>query len=241
MPFANDAELVESIKSYLGHPVVKVELSDEQWVHVLKATTRWFLAKKGLILSKMVALQNQQSEYVMTADVENVLDVVIDMSPDLIAFFSLGAFDIIPFGFPFAFPTTPSTLQYSGFVQLLQFNELRKRIFSVEPSFEYDQQSNILRITPTPFRGGNMLITYKTRVFNVSQLLARDEELVYEYAKAQAMLALGRIRSKYSEYPTAGGSASMDGADLTTEAKELIERLNTEIFDSQGTCGFISG
>jgi hypothetical protein len=241
MPFVNDADLIDAIKSYLGEPVVKVEIADKQWVQVLNAAKRWFMAKKGLILTKMEPLQVNQSEYVMTDDVENVLDVILDMSPDLIAFFSLGAFDIIPFGFPFAFPTTPSTLQYSGFVQLLQFNELRKRIFSVEPSFEYDQQSSTLRISPTPFRGGNMLITYKTRVFDVSALLARDEELFYEYSLAQAMLVLGRIRSKYSEYPTAGGSATMDGGELTTEAKELIERLNQEISDSQGTCGFISG
>lgn len=241
MSFTSDAELIETIKSYLGYPVVKIELDDTQWNNVLKATKRWFMAKKGLIFSKIEPLLYNQCEYIMTPDVENVVEVVLDMSPDLIAFFSLGAFDIIPFGFPFAFPTTPSTLQYSGFVQLLQFNELRKRIFSVEPSFEYDQQSGILRITPTPFKGGNMMITYKTRDFDVSKLLARDEELVYEYAKAQAMLVLGRIRSKYSEYPTAGGSTTMDGAELTSEAKELIERLNQEIFDSQGTCGFISG
>lgn len=163
------------------------------------------------------------------------------MSPDLVAFFSLGAFDIIPFGFPFAFPTTPSTLQYSGFVQLMQFNELRKRIFSAEPSFEYDQQMRTLRISPTPFRGGNMLIQHKTRTLAIDNLLARDEELIYEYTIAQAMLFLGRIRSKYSEYPTAGGSASMDGDTMTTEANTMIERLNQEISDSQGPMAMVVG
>lgn len=241
MPFASEEELKLEIRSALGEPTVKVELDDTHMTSVIKKAKRWLLAKKGIILRKIVPVTAGQPEYTMTDDVENVLDVNMDIAPDLIAFFSIGFFDILPFGFPFAFPTTPSTLQYSGYVQLLQFNELRKRIFSIEPAFDYSQQDNVLTVTPLPVRSGNMLITYKSRDIDVTDLTARDEQLLYEYASAQAKLILGRIRRKYSEYPTAGGGASMDGEALVTEANEEIERLNKEIFDSQGPMGLLVG
>lgn len=241
MPFTSETDLSLQIRNALGEPTVKVELDDTQIVNAINETKRWFLGKKGIIVPKIVPIVVDQPEYLMTSEVDNVVDVLFNTSPDLIAFFSIGFFDILPFGFPFAFPSTPSTLQYSGYVQLLQFNDVRKRIFSIEPGFTYNQQTRILNISPSPIMSGNMILMIKTNQVDVSQFIARDEQLFWEYSLAQSMLRLGRIRRKYAEYPTAGGSTSMDGDALITDANEMIERLNQEVFDSQGPMSFITG
>jgi len=53
---------------------------------------------------------------------------------------------------------------------------------------------------------------------------------VQKYALAQAKFNLGLIRSKFSSI-TSPADASMNGADLMSQAQTEIERLETEIYD----------
>lgn len=216
---------------------VTVELTDEQFTNALKAAKRWFTAKKGFQILRPIATVGGQTEYRMKEDVAQVMDVIFEVPSDVSAFFTLGFFDIIPWG--------PNTLMsfnsglgnYSGFVQLLQFNESRKKVFSVDPDWYYDQQNKILRVTQrqnTLSPGGIMLVQCKISDFDPSHLSDKDDYIFVRYVKAKCKEIVGRIRSKYDSLPAAGGPVSLDGQRLLEEAKEEMEKLEIEIFASAG-------
>jgi hypothetical protein len=229
------ADLKLEVKSDLGSDYVTVELSDGAFDKVVTQAKRWFTAKKGYIIFRPVTIVDGQLQYVMASDVMNVLDVIFQVPSDVAAFFTLGFFDIIPFG-PNTLMSTGSGLSnYSGFAQLLMFTEQRKRIFSVEPEWSYDQQTKLLHITA---RGGTpsgiMLIQVKTSKFDPATLSEKDEELFVRWVKAKCKEIVGRVRSKYDTMPGAGGPVALDGKALIDEAKAEFEQLDKDIFSSQG-------
>lgn len=218
-----------------GDGLVTVELTQKQFDTCVTMARRWFTAKKGYIIYRPVGVINGQLEYVMSKDVAQVLDVVFQVPSDVAAFFTLGFFDIIPYGPNSLLNTGSGVNSYSGFAQLLEFTEKRKRIFSVEPEWAYDQQTNILHITA---RGGTpaglMLVQLKTTKFDPSTFNDKDDDLFCRYVKAKCKEIVGRQRSKYDTLPGAGGPVAMDGKDLINEAAEEFKQLDVEIYASQG-------
>ena len=217
--------------------VVVVELTDEAYHNALKSSKRWFTAKKGYQIFRPISVVGGQTEYKMKDDVAQVLDVIFQVPNDVSAFFTLGFFDIIPWG--------PNTLMsfnsglgnYSGFVQLLQFNETRKKVFSVDPDWYYDQQNRSLKVTQrqnTLSPGGMMLVQCKLNDFDPATLSDKDDYIFVRYVKAKCKEIVGRIRSKYDSLPAAGGPVTLDGQRLIEEAKEEMEKLEIEIFASAG-------
>lgn len=215
--------------------LMKVELSDKQFETALREAKRWFTMKKGLAVFRPVPFIGGVSEYKMKDDVAQVLDVIFEVPSDVAAFFTLGFFDIIPYG-PNTLMSTGSGLSnYSGFVQLLQFTEQRKRVFSVDPDWYYDQQNRALRVTA---RSGSvssvMLVHCKLSEFQPQQLMDKDEFIFVRYVKAKCKEIVGRARSKFDALPGANGPVALDGQRLIEEAKEEMTALGVEIFASQG-------
>lgn len=214
---------------------VNVELSDEAFHKAMRDAKRWFTAKKGYTIFRGIPIVDGQLDYIMKDDVANVLDVIFQVPSDVAAFFTLGFFDIIPYGPNTLLSMGSGLTNYSGFAQLLEFTEKRKRIFSVEPEWYYEQQTRILHITA---RGGTpsgiMLVQVKTNDFDSVTLNDKDDEIFVRYVKTKCKEIVGRIRSKYDSLPAAGGPTSMDGKALLDEVKGELEKLNQEIFASQG-------
>jgi hypothetical protein len=229
------AQLLSEVKSELGDGYVNVELTDAAFNHVLTIAKRWFSAKKGYVIYRPIIVVDQQLSYQMKSDCQQVLDVIFSVPSDVAAFFTMGFFDIIPYG-PNALMNSGSGVNsYSGFAQLLQFTEQRKRIFSVEPGWDYEPQTQILHITArgsSPF--GIMMVQMKTNNFDTSTLIGKDDYMFVRYVKAKCKETIGRIRSKYDALPASGGPVSMDGKDLIAESVEDIKALDLEIFQSQG-------
>jgi len=215
--------------------LVTVELSDVAFTNSVKAAKRWFTAKKGFIIYRPVTVVAGQLEYKMKDDVQQVLDVIFQVPTDVAAFFTMGFFDIIPYGPNSMMTSGPGMSNYSGFAQLLQATEMRKRIFSVEPDWQYDQQTKLLHVTA---RGGSfsaaMLVQLKVNDFDPGHLNDKDDYLFVRYVKAKCKEVVGRTRSKYDSLPGAGGPTTMDGNRLLDEAKEELLALDIEIFASQG-------
>jgi hypothetical protein len=215
--------------------IVDVELSEAQYDVAFRRTMMWFTSKKGFVVLRPVQIADNITEYKMKDDVGNVLDVYFDVPSDVAAFFSLGFFDLIPYGPQSIGNLGASLANYSGFVQLLNFNKNRKDIFSVTPEWSYQQQTKILNIT---VRSGSvqnmMLIQCKLNNFEVEKLDDKDQDLFYRYVLAKSKKIVGRIRSKYDSLPGAGGPVTLDGRALIEEADKEIEQLDIEIFASQG-------
>jgi hypothetical protein len=215
--------------------IVNVELTDGQFDTAVKLAFQWFTAKKGYVIYRPIAVLCGINDYQMSSDVQQVLDVIFQVPTDVAAFFSLGFFDLIPFGPQNVGSIGTGLTNYSGFAQLIQFNEQRKRVFSVTPEFWYEQQTQILHITNrVGALSGMMLAQVKLNKFDPVNLNDKDDLIFGRWVRAKCREIIGRIRSKYDSMPGAGGNISLDGKELIAEAKEEFEKLDQEIFWSQG-------
>ena len=247
------AELISDIKTELGHPLVKVELDVTVWDVIFRKAFRWFKAKKGFVKQATIQLQDGLFDYPWPSDAYALTDVVVPRRTDLSDILSLGFFDIVPAQFVATASTMPTmqsagTMRFdmSSYVQLLQSLEMRRRIFSGEPDWIEDTINKKIMLTnrnPVGFSiQGNalfMIVYYKSETMTMADFHGRDEELFYRYCLARAKLILGTARSKYSTYPSAGGSITMDGEQLKQEAYADLAALDIEIDDSQGNIGGI--
>lgn len=214
---------------------VTVELTDAQFKAALEQAKRWYISKKGWIVYRPISVAQTVTEYKMKDDVYKILDVIFDVPSDVAAFYSFGFFDIIPIGPQNTAMFSKTMANYSGFAQLLEFNEQRKRVFSAEPDWTFNDQTNTLYIHERRgLNNGIAIVIAKLNDFDIAQLDGRDADLFARWTKAKCKEIVGRIRSKYDSLPAAGGQVTLDGKELIEEAKTEYELLNTEIFASQG-------
>ena len=235
----DDAQTKEWILRQLGCPFVKVELSQESLCDVLENAKRWFAAKKGVIRYNTIQVIDGVTAYCLDEDVDTVIDVVPSVAPlDISLVFS--PFILVDDKVPYDVFAAPSSAGlYSSFAQTLQYIEMAKRILGAE--FDWRQENRTLHVFPLPKNASQLIIEYKTTTFAINQLTERDHDLIKRYALAWAKMIIGRIRSKFDSFPTAQGSASMDGVDLITEGREEIKDLDEEIGQSAMPIHFIAG
>lgn len=235
----NVDELKQWILRRLGAPYLKVELCDDHLNDEVEEALQWYVAKKGLVKQGLIMVNPGQTEYQLPEEVETVLDVAFPVPPmDISMIFS--PFILLDEKVPYDVFAAPSSVGlYSSFTQTLQYVEVAKRILGAES--EWLQKDRILHIWPLPKNHAAVIIDFKPCFVYLDQLSQRDHEIVKRYALASAKADLGRIRSKYSEYPTAQGSATLDGERLLEEANTEIEKLNEELAQSAYAMGFVTG
>lgn len=220
----------------VGSASVEVELNDAQFDVAVQLAKQWFSSKKGWVCYRPISLTPGVTEYKLNEDVSVVLDVVFQVPSDVAGYFSLGFFDIIPYG-PQSLTGMGSSANYSSFAQLLQFTEQRKRIFSVEPDWSFEPQTRRLYVSHRGTAQTLALMKVKLNDFDPEKLHDKDDYLFTRWVRSKCKEIVGRIRSKYDSLPGAGGAITLDGKDLLAEAKEEMEKLDLEIFASQGPDG----
>jgi len=62
---------------------------------------------------------------------------------------------------------------------------------------------------------------------------AEEQIWIKKYALARAKMMLGTVRSKFSGVNSAGNNLAADGESLKSEAKEEIEKLETQLYGMQ--------
>lgn len=235
----NEEELKCWILRRLGSPFLKVELTAAHLQDDIDQAMRWFAAKKGVKRMALMPIHTDINEYTIPEEMDTILDVAFPLPPmDVSMVFS--PYILIDEKVPYDVFSAPGSMgMYSSFTQTLQYIEMAKRILSAEP--DWRQEDRKLYIFPLPKTEGTMLVEYKTGKFTIDQLNERDHDLIKRYALAMAKLDVGRVRSKYDSFPTAQGSATLDGGTLLAEGQAEIERLDEEIALSGYPIGFISG
>lgn len=251
--FDTENEFIEDIKHELGYPVVKVELDETQWRRILKKTQRWFMAKKSLVAVKYGTYSCDQSpikfsEIDPVNGVYDVLEVLPDSGDAGYSGVDATYFELLPYGYPLwgsaasMFESRPYN-QSSYIFQVITSIERRRRLHGSDFDF-FVQKDHInghtLHLTPQR-ASRQYAIIYKPAVLPIATLEGRDAQLFFEWGVAEAKEILGMIRSKYKDYPAAGGSISTDGPELLEQAKEAKERLTEEIAESQGPMGIVFG
>lgn len=241
----------------LGAPVLKVELHEDMVDDAILDAMDWFSDKLGIESVYLFNIIDGQSEYDLNAitglptnppSIQDTVNVIFE-APDTILRDDFG----FMYGAPFCGGALSSGMgvaggrsgygfgprghgfTYSYMLQWLQTIETAKRILSAERSWEYDKFSGLLRIFPVPSLTVRGAVVVKRRVTitgpnpEFGRLVDRYRRLVKDYALAESMLRLGRIRGKYDGIPAAGRDFSLNADALLTEAKEMKEKADTEI------------
>lgn len=244
-------DLAHWILRRLGAPLLKVELTEEHLRDCIAMSMRWFAAKKGFIRQYTLPIYPTVTEYQLPEDADVVTGVV----------FPLSTYDLTPFVSPYgwAWPSEnlgmPLNGVYNGFgktggdtggiissfFQALQYTETARRVLNGD--LEWRQERNTLYILPRNQSNyyPAVIVYYTSNTFTILDLKQRDFDLVRRYALMKAKRDLGRIRSKYADYPTAQGSVGLDGGTLLQEADAEEEVLENEIGDSAQPTGFLVG
>jgi hypothetical protein len=227
-----EEELKKWILRRLGSPIAKVCLDELHLDDAVEEAKRWFAAKKGVDRDITIDLFAGQVEYKMPDDCDAVIDVSFQVSPlDISLIFAphIIADEKIPYN---AFAAPSSVGLYSSFVQSLQYVEMAKRTMNAERNWMWFPYKKILLCLPNPKGGGKAFVEYKSTCNTIEQLPERDHDFVKRYALAWAKHDLGIIYSKYSTWPTAQGQVSLNGDTLMSQAREEMEKLNDELFES---------
>jgi len=133
--------------------------------------------------------------------------------------------------------------------------ETARRLIGSEPAWEFFKDTNVLHIAPRSQRGGMAIVRYAstrfctedptppatTPVNDFRRIKYRHRELILRYASAKVKERLGRVRSKYTDFPSAGGPRSLDGDTLLAESREDIVALNEEIMGLNDGVPFLVG
>lgn len=235
----------------LGAPLLKVELTEEHLQDDIAMALRWFAAKKGYIKTYKQQITPSVTEYQLPDDVDIVTEVV----------FPLSTYDLTPITSPWgwAWPSEnlgmPLNGVYNGFgrtggdtggivstfFQAMQYSETARRVLNGD--LEWRQEARTLFILPRNESNyyPAVIVEYTANCFNITDLNQRDFDLVRRYALMKAKRDLGRIRSKYADYPTAQGSVGLDGPTLISEADTEETALEEEIGASAMPIGFLTG
>ena len=232
-------QLKDWVLRQLGAPVVKVQLTCEQLEDFVDDAQRWFSAKKGVKKRAVIPLQAGKQEYELDEQVDTVIDVNFPVPPlDLSLIFS--PFILLDEKVPYDVFAAPSSAGlYSSFVQAIQSVQMSKRILGAET--DWRQEGRTLYIFPNPSASTAMFIEFKSNCFTIEQLNERDHDLVKRYSLAKAKEILGLIRSTYSQFPTAQGTVTLNGAALLEQAQREREQLEEEISLSGFPMGFMKG
>jgi len=225
----NHTRVLDYIKHELGFPFMQLELEDDQIVehfttYSLREFSRYVPEVKKINLdltSSVYKVPNRQNEFYIS-DPENIEILnVIDLY--------FGGEQYYINGHPYFGPFSHSELREWA-LQTEMANQL-KMFSSFDTTFQFSHP-NILRISPVPTTNTTTICTVEYERMQPSDLRGIPNEfqiLFCEFACADIMIRLGRIRSKYAgQMRTPWGEIPI-GAEILDEGKEkkreLVEKM----------------
>ena len=237
----------------LGCGSVNIELTEAHLEDAFDDAVRWWVGRRGLKRYAVQTVSSGAQEYTMPVDCDMVLEVWFPgVQLDIIAAVNPYAFidvDQLPVAYQ-SITGVPGGSFYGTFMQILQHAETARRVVSSEVAWEYEKDTNLLRIFPKNHSSGTVVARYVSNRLTsetegdefCSKILVRDRDIILRYARARAKEMLGRIRGKYTDgWPGAGGKVMMDGDTLLVESQAEIEQLNEEVMGLSDPVPFLTG
>jgi hypothetical protein len=234
----------------LGAPFTKVEIGQENLDYCVEEACRWFSAKKGYKETITVAVGGGVALYDLPDQVDTVLDCTFSSSTldysYLVDPMSLigGQIPTAMFGYGGSgnmggMGGGDSGGFLSSYAQFTQYLGMAKRILNAES--DWVQVNRQLLVLPPPRQSGLIVMEYKTHAFTVEKLNERDHDLVKRKVLCLVKEFVGRVRSKFGNYPTAQGQEAVDGGALLQESEKEFQLLEEEIFNSGFPMGILVG
>ncbi len=251
-------QVIDKIKRRFGYPVINCELDDNQISDFINEARDYWIEWSDTGNQDTwftVMLSGGQSIYDMPLGVTEIIDYDVEGS-------SLGGFGLFSIGNQMInsglFPISNTGFNLVSYQLALSFYDLLDKYVVDEYNYKYHPYTNQLEIQPTPLTGNSLTVngvTYDSPGFMLihasmiegSTLPGYDpettnqnfygEKWVLDYAYALSMRTLGYIRRKFQNSTMLGNAnTSLDGAEMVSEANELIEKLEDKLKteESQG-------
>jgi hypothetical protein len=245
-------QIVKWALRQLGFGIVKIELTEEHAVDAFDSACRWYIAHKGIKRLIGRNLTPGVSEYALPSDVDQVIEAwfpgdyldtaMVSAAHGFVDLWGYSTFQNV-LGAPSG---VRDGIKYGTFSLMQSHNKMAKQTLSAEPAWDYDKPENMLRVSPS--LTGSMVIRYASNTLTTDQtgdiatrMSVRDRDLIMRYTVAALKNILGRVRGKYTDWPSAGGSKSMDGDTLLGEAQGEFESLTQTLIGLSDPVPFIIG
>jgi len=223
----------QTIKDYilgrLGHPVVRVELTDFQIKSAIDESITNLDYHAPFWCTQMAAFETSAgiNAYMLPLHIAHNLTYCAYKKSLLSIQNMAGTLE-----FDFFIKYFQDNFLFSNFAvsdyYLMQMNlEMIRKILSQEGSWDLIN-GNVLQLYPTPsYNGETVILVY--RGLDTATMHPYYKNWIQKYALAVAKGVLGEIRGKYSSLPSPGGGASLNGAALTQQSEAEKEKLKEEL------------
>ena len=217
------------ILARLGHPVVRVELTDFQIKSAIDESITHLDYHAPFWYTQIAAFETSAgiNAYMLPLHIAHGLSYVA-YKKSLLSIQSMGGtlesdFFIKYFQDNFLF----SNFSVSDFYLLQTHLEMVRKMLSQEGTWDVIN-GNILQLYPTPtYTGESVILVY--RGLDTATMHPYYKNWIQRYALALAKGILGEVRGKYSSLPSPGGGASLNGSALTSQSEQEKEKLKEEL------------
>jgi len=226
-----EQEIRDFTLARLGHPVVRVELTDFQVKTAIDEAVSMLDYHAPFWATQIASFATSAGvgAYVLPTHIANNLEYVvykkslltIQNQSDTLEF----DFFIKYFQDNFLF----SNFGVADFYLLQSHLEMVRKVLSQEGSWDIIN-GNVLNLAPTPvINGQDVILIY--RALDSCTMHPFYRNWIQRAALAISKGILGEIRGKYKTLPSPGGGAQLNGAELTAQSKEELEQLRTQLLD----------
>ena len=245
--YSNREELISEIKLRLADGIVDVELDREHYdIAINKSMQKYRQLSSGAVEESMIFITTQENktEYVLPDEVMEVRRLYRRGIGT-----NSGGVNFYPFDVAFNNMYMMQAGQIGGLAvydAFSQYKETVGRIFGSEYNFIWNRNSKVLQILRNVRHNEEVAVGVYN--FVPEMILLKDiyaSEWLSAYSLAQSKFMLGEARSKYtSGLPGAGGSITLNGDALKSEAQAEIEKLNEAVHmmeEGSDPLGFVIG
>ena len=245
--YSNREELISEIKLRLPDGIVDVELDREHYdIAINKSMQKYRQLSSGAVEESMIFITTQENktEYVLPDEVMEVRRLYRRGIGT-----NSGGVNFDPFDVAFNNMYMMQAGQIGGLAvydAFSQYKETVGRIFGSEYNFIWNRNSKVLQILRNVRHNEEVAVGVYN--FVPEMILLKDiyaSEWLSAYSLAQSKFMLGEARSKYtSGLPGAGGSITLNGDALKSEAQAEIEKLNEAVHmmeEGSDPLGFVIG
>lgn len=228
-------ELAKEIYLSLGGGMIDIELDPEHYQFAINKALDRYRTRSSNALEEsflFMELQENVSEYTLPKEVMIVRKIfrrgATGNTPGGTFFdpFTAGIINSI-YAIPYASGTAGDLVTYDF---ALQYQETIARLFGREIIFHFNRVTKKLTLHRTfKFTETVLLWVYMMKPENVLLADPPSRNWIRDYATAQAKYMLGEARSYISGIPSPGGSVTLNGESLKSEAVAEMERLEEEL------------
>ena len=230
--------MVNSILTRLGSGMIDVELTDEQLQKCIDLAEAKLIQRGDAYVEEslvLLTLKKNQKEYILPDEIIEIQQIYRRGYGR--AFGSTGGQNMDPFAMAWTnvyMAGAINGVRTGGLVTYELHNNYLKtagKMFGMYMNYSFNPNTHKLVIAENP-RSDDEIILLHSYVDRAEYEVLQDRFAslwIENWALAEAMEILGRIRSRFGNLPGPNGSVSQDGDALKQESKAMKEELTKEL------------